>query len=291
VIPFEMVEPASLKEAVALLDPEDPTIRPVAGGTALMLMMKAGVFQPSRLICLHKIEPDFSRIAVASAGELHIGAMATLSQVEHDPNVAARLPVLTQALRRLSNPRVRNVARVGGALAHGDPHMDLPPVLTALGARITISGPNGTRELPLEQLYSGYYETVLEKNELITAAAVPALGGRKAAYMKVTLRTADDWPALGVAVTFALKDGAMRDPVVVVSAATEKVTRMSGAEKILQGAPAEDAVLKRAGDAAAEEASILADAHGSAAYKRELLRVYLRRAVRRALGEDARQVA
>ena len=67
-IPFEMVEPASLKEAVALLDPEDPTIRPVAGGTALMLMMKAGVFQPSRLICLHKIEPDFSRIAVASAG-------------------------------------------------------------------------------------------------------------------------------------------------------------------------------------------------------------------------------
>jgi carbon-monoxide dehydrogenase medium subunit len=291
VIPFEMVEPASLKEAVALLDPEDPTIRPVAGGTALMLMMKAGVFQPSRLICLHKIEPDFSRIAVASAGELHIGAMATLSQVEHDPNVAARLPVLTQALRRLSNPRVRNVARVGGALAHGDPHMDLPPVLTALGARITISGPNGTRELPLEQLYSGYYETVLEKNELITAAAVPALGARKAAYMKVTSRTADDWPALGVAVTFALKDGAMRDPVVVVSAATEKVTRMSGAEKILQGAPAEDAVLKRAGDAAAEEASILADAHGSAAYKRELLRVYLRRAVRRALGEDARQVA
>ncbi|HZC56964.1 MAG TPA: xanthine dehydrogenase family protein subunit M [Xanthobacteraceae bacterium] len=290
-IPFEMVEPASLKEAVALLDPEDPTIRPVAGGTALMLMMKAGVFQPSRLICLHKIEPDFSRIAVASAGELHIGAMATLSQVEHDPNVAARLPVLTQALRRLSNPRVRNVARVGGALAHGDPHMDLPPVLTALGARITISGPNGTRELPLEQLYSGYYETVLEKNELITAAAVPALGARKAAYMKVTSRTADDWPALGVAVTFALKDGAMRDPVVVVSAATEKVTRMSGAEKILQGAPAEDAVLKRAGDAAAEEASILADAHGSAAYKRELLRVYLRRAVRRALGEDARQVA
>jgi carbon-monoxide dehydrogenase medium subunit len=186
---------------------------------------------------------------------------------------------------------VRNVARVGGALAHGDPHMDLPPVLTALGARISIAGPNGNRELPLEQLYAGYYETVLEKNELITAATVPALGVRKAAYMKVTSRTADDWPSLGVAVTFALKDGAIRDPIVVVSAATEKVTRMAGAERLLQGAAAEDAVLKRAGDAAAEEASILADAHGSAAYKRELLRVYLRRAVRHALREDARRVA
>jgi carbon-monoxide dehydrogenase medium subunit len=290
-IPFDMVEPSSLDEAISLLDPEDPTIRPVAGGTALMLMMKAGVFQPSRLICLHKIEADYSRIAVTGAGELQIGAMATLSRLEHDSNVAKLFPVLKNALRRLSNPRVRNVARVGGALAHGDPHMDLPPVLTALGARITIAGPNGVRELPLEQLYSGYYETVLEKNELITAATVPAFGARKAAYMKVTSRTADDWPALGVAVTFALDDGAMRDPIVVVSAATEKVTRMAGAEQLLQGAAAEDAVLKRAGDAAADEASILADAHGSAAYKRELLRVYLRRAVRHALADDTRQVA
>jgi carbon-monoxide dehydrogenase medium subunit len=290
-IPFEMVEPASLDEAISLLDPEDPTIRPVAGGTALMLMMKAGVFQPSRLICLHKIEPEHSRITVTAAGELRIGALATLSQLEHDANVAKLFPVLKRGLQRLSNPRVRNVARVGGALAHGDPHMDLPPVLTALGARITIKGRNGEREMPLEQLYAGYYETVLQKDELITAAIVPALGGRKAAYMKVTSRTADDWPTLGVAVTFALKDGALRDPIVVASAATEKVTRMASAEKLLQGSAADDAVLKRAGDAAAEEASILADAHGSAAYKRELLRVYLRRAVRRALDQDAREVA
>jgi aerobic carbon-monoxide dehydrogenase medium subunit len=290
-IPFDMVEPASLDEAMGLLDPEDPTIRPVAGGTALMLMMKAGVFQPSRLICLHKIEPEFSQISVTSAGELRIGAMATLSQLEHDANVAKLFPVLKNGMSRLSNPRVRNVARIGGALAHGDPHMDLPPMLTALGARITIKSPQGEREMPLEQLYAGYYETVLQKNELITAATVPPLGARKAAYMKVTSRTADDWPTLGVAVTFALKDGAMCDPIAVVSAATEKVTRMVEVEKLLQGAAAEDAVLNRAGDAAAEEASILSDAHGSAAYKRELLRVYLRRAVRHALGEDARQVA
>jgi carbon-monoxide dehydrogenase medium subunit len=288
VIPFEMVEPASLKEAVSLLDPQEPTIRPVAGGTALMLMMKAGVFQPSRLICLHKIEPEHARITASGSGELRIGAMATLSEVEHDANVARHFPMLKRAMRTLSNPRVRNVARVGGALAHGDPHMDLPPVLTALGGQVSITGPNGNRELPLEELYVGYYETALEKDELITAVTVPALDGRKAAYMKVTSRTADDWPALGVALTFALKDGAIHDPVVIVSAATEKVTRMASAEQVLQGAAIDDAVLTRAGEAAAAEASILADAHGSAAYKRELLRVYLRRAVRRALGEDVR---
>jgi carbon-monoxide dehydrogenase medium subunit len=116
---------------------------------------------------------------------------------------------------------------------------------------------------------------------------VPALDGRKAAYMKVTSRTADDWPALGVAVSFAQKDGAIRDPIVVVSAATEKVTRMASAEKALQGAAPNDAALARAGEAAAAEAQILADAHGSAAYKRELLRVYVRRAVRQALSEGA----
>ena len=285
-IPFEMVEPTSLKEAVSLLDPQEPTIRPVAGGTALMLMMKAGVFQPTRLVCLHKIEPEHARIAVVNGGALRIGAMATLSQLEHDANVAKHQPMLARAMRALSNVRVRNVARVGGALAHGDPHMDLPPVLTALGARVAISGPKQSREMPLEELYSGYYETVLEKNELITAVTVPPLGERKAAYMKVTSRTADDWPSLGVAVSFGLRDGTVRDPIVVVSAATEKVTRMLTAEQALEGAAPDDAALHRASDAAAEEVETLSDAHGSAPYKRELLRVYLRRAVRQAL--DAR---
>ncbi len=289
-IPFEMVEPRSLEEAVALLDPTETTIRAVAGGTALMLMMKAGVFQPTRLVCLHRIEPEHARITLTEAGELRIGAMASLSEVEKDSNVAARLPVLKNALRRLSNPRVRNVARVGGALAHGDPHMDLPPVLAALGARVTINGPNTSRELPLLELFAGYYETVLEKNELITAVTVPQLHDRKSAYIKVTSRSADDWPAVGVAVTFSLHDGVLRDPIVVVSAATEKVTRLAGAEQVLQGAAIDDAVLRRAGDAAAAEASVLADAHGSAAYKRELLRVYLRRAVRQALDESTPQV-
>jgi carbon-monoxide dehydrogenase medium subunit len=286
-IPFEMAEPTSLKEAMALLDPEDGAVRPVAGGTALMLMMKAGVFQPTRLVSLQHIEKDYSAIARTGDGGLRIGAMATLTQVEHDANVAA-FPVLKRTMRTLSNVRVRNVARVGGALAHGDPHMDLPPVLAALRARVSIVGPSGKRELAVEELYAGYYQTVLERNELIEAVTVPALKDRKAAYAKVTSRSADDWPSLGVAVSFAMQDGKLRDPIAVVSAATAKVTRLASAEKLLQGASADDTTLRRAGEAAAAEASIIADAHGSAAYKKELLRVYLGRAVRQALDGNAR---
>ena len=280
--PFEMAEPVSLSEAVAMLDPQEPTIRPVAGGTALMLMMKAGVFHPTRLVSLRRIEPEHARIAMNDSGELRIGALATLSELEHDRNIAAHLPMLKRALRTLSNPRVRNVARVGGALAHGDPHMDLPPMLAALGAGVTITGPKGRRELPLAELYTGYYETVLERNELITAVTVPPLGGRKAAYVKVTARSADDWPALGIAVSFMLKHGALHDPVVVISAATEKVTRLTAAERVLHNERLDEQLLRSAGDAAAKEAILLTDAHGSAGYKRELLRVYLGRAVRRA---------
>jgi carbon-monoxide dehydrogenase medium subunit len=281
-IPFEMAEPASLTEAVAMLDPQEPTIRPVAGGTALMLMMKAGVFHPTRLVSLQRIEPEHARIGMNGSGEFRIGALATLSELEHDRNIAAHLPMLKRALRTLSNPRVRNVARVGGALAHGDPHMDLPPMLAALAARVTITGPKGARELPLAELYTGYYETVLERNELITTVTVPPLGGRKAAYVKVTARSADDWPALGIAVSFMLKHGALHDPVVVVGAATEKVTRLAAAEQVLHNARLDEQLLQRAGDAAAKEAILLTDAHGSAGYKRELLRVYLGRVVRQA---------
>ncbi len=117
-------------------------MRPIAGGTALMLMMKAGVFNPEKLVSLRKIESKYSSIAAGADG-LRIGAMTTLSALEHSADVKKHAPVITRTLLTLSNVRVRNVATVGGALAHGDPHMDLPPVLMALGATLTVIGPEG----------------------------------------------------------------------------------------------------------------------------------------------------
>ncbi len=210
--------------------------------------------------------------------------MASLSQLEQARPVAEAFPVLKRALRTLSNIRVRNVARVGGALAHGDPHMDLPPLLAALGATVAIRGPEGTRELAVEDLYAGYYETVLQRGELIESVSLPPLNGAKTAYIKVTSRSADDWPSLNLGVRLEMDGDSIRHARLVVSAATEKVMRLRQTEDMLAGErPAKEKLLE-AGECAAREVSFLSDAHGSAAYKKELLRVYLRRAVQEACG-------
>ena len=280
-IPFELAQPSSLQEAVGLLDPDDPTIRPLGGGTALMLMMKLGLFQPSLLVSLAEVEEAYRGISAAADGALTIGALTPLRALEQSADIP---DVVRRTMRTLSNVRVRNVATVGGSLAHGDPHMDLPPVMTALGASVTVMGPSGERTIALEDLYQGYYETALVPNELIASLSVPSQAGMRAAYKKVTTRSADDWPALGVAVSIDL-EGAVK---VVVSAAMEKPTRMTGSESLLSGGTSDDEVLKRAGDAAAEEAELISDPQGSAAYKRELLRVTVGRAVRQALdGEES----
>jgi carbon-monoxide dehydrogenase medium subunit len=281
-IPFDLAEPATLPEAIALLDPDDAAVRPIAGGTALMLMMKAGVFRPARLVSLRAIR-ELRAIATRPDGALTIGAMTPLSALERDPAMRAHAPVVTATLRTLSNVRVRNVATIGGHLAHADPHMDLPPVLIALGAHIVVTGPAGARTIPVEDLFAGYFETVLARDELITAVVVPAQGGRRSAYLKCTTRATHDWPALGVAVSLDRDGASIRDARIVISAATERPIRLPDAEAALRGGGKDDAVLRRAGDAAAEEAQTISDGQGSAAYKRQLVRVYVRRALAAAL--------
>src|SRR5689334_18572103 len=138
--PFDLVEPRSLAEAIAALQDEDA--RPMSGGTAVMLMMKAGVLKPARLVSLRKLSLEKMEL---HGGVLHVGAMTTLRALERSVIVRKGWPVITRTLRTLSNVRVRNVATIGGHLAHGDPHTDLPPLLSALGATVTIAGPKGER--------------------------------------------------------------------------------------------------------------------------------------------------
>jgi len=280
--PFELAEPTSLAAAVQLLDPDDETVRPIAGGTALMLMMKAGVFRPTKLVSLRKIEQRYATIAVDANG-LTIGAMTSLSDLEHSTDIGGHVPLVSQTLLTLSNVRVRNIATVGGALAHGDPHMDLPPVLMALGASVTVAGPKGEHSLPVEDLFTGYYETVLAKNELIASVRIPMQHDKHAAYLKVTTGSADDWPALGVAVVIEGNRDAVTSTRIVASAATEKAMRLKSAEAVLNGKRIEDALVRQAADAAVVEAEFVADVRGSIPYKRELMRVYVRRAICAAL--------
>jgi carbon-monoxide dehydrogenase medium subunit len=270
--PFELAQPASIAEALSLLRSEGA--RPLSGGTALMLMMKAGVFRPARLVSLRRL--GLERIEAAPDGGLRIGAMTTLRALERSAAALKAFPVIPRTLRTLANVRVRNVATVGGALAHADPHMDLPPLLSALGAMAAIAGPAGERRVPVEELYAGYLENTLKGDELITRVDLPAPGNRRAAYLKCTTRSADDWPAVGIAVVLEGETSRL-----FVSAATDKPTRLLAAEKILRSGLDEGSV-KRAAQAAAEEVQVESDLHGSAAYKKQLIRVYLARAIHEA---------
>lgn len=286
---FDLVTPASLPDAIKLLGSGDPTIRPFSGGTALMLMMKSGVFQPSVLVNLRGLGADLGKIEQRGSSGLRIGALTTLSALEWSPEIDHIAPVIGRTMKRLANVRVRNVASVGGALAHGDPHMDLPPVLTCLGASVVAAGPEGERTIPLSEFFVGYYETVLEAGELITAVELPDQEGWTSVYLKTTTRSADDWPALGVAISLKLREGLVEDCRFVASAATEKATRLADAETYVRGKTVDDKVFRAAADEAAAEAETVSDSRGSAEYKTQLLRVQLRRALEQATAQDRPQ--
>jgi carbon-monoxide dehydrogenase medium subunit len=280
---FDLVEPATLDEAVALLDPQDKTVRAIAGGTALMLMMKTRLFQPTRLISLRRLNGDLRGIRVDESGGLRIGAMTSLAELEYSPLLASTYPVMSRALRTLSNIRIRNVATLGGHLAHGDPHMDLPPILLTLSARISARSTRGLRSIDVSDLFVGYYQTGLEKDELITAVDVPSQPpGAYSWYEKFTARSADDWPTVGVAVWYSVDSNVITEARIAVSAATERPMRIHAAEAVLVQSPPTPQMFLKAADAAADEVQPIADLHGTASYKREMVRVHVRRALEKA---------
>jgi carbon-monoxide dehydrogenase medium subunit len=285
---FELVEPATLDEAVALLDPDDAAVRAIAGGTALMLMMKARLFQPVRLVSLRRVNGTLRGVRGNGHGGLTIGAMTTLTELERSPEIAAAVPVMSRALRTLSNVRIRNVATLGGHLAHGDPHMDLPPILLTLGARVRAVSRRGERWIDVADLFVGYYQVAVARDELITDIEVPAQpAGVHAWYAKFAALSADDWPSVGVAVWYRTEADRIAEARVAVSAATERPLRIAGAEAALVGAAPTPQAFAAAADAAADAIEPMADIRGSAAYKREMVRVHTRRALARALQAPA----
>lgn len=275
---LEYVEPQSLQAVFAQLDPDDPAVRPIGGGTALMLMMKAGLYKPRRLVSLRRAGNPFDSFARnADGGSFRIGALTTFAQLEHAPEIRSHFPAISQAMKTLANVRVRNVATVGGNLAHADPHLDLPPIWVALDATALIVSARGERIVPVENIFAGYYETTIANDELVAGIDVPIRPGWRSRYVKVTTRAAHDWPALGLAFSLDFSGTRIRDLRLVFSAAVDRPVRLSRAEDALRGKPVDDASLGRAVDACLGEVEIASDSRGSSDYKKHLLAVHFRR--------------
>lgn len=277
---FELREPRSVDEALALLSDRAEDVRPIAGGTALMLVMRYGYFWPETLVSLRRLDAELGGIGSDADGNLRIGATTTLRELETSDVITARVPAMIGALRQLANVRVRNVATIGGHLCHGDPHMDLPPLLMALDARVRVASLRGPRWVPVADLYAGYYETVLADDELLTEVTIPAQRCEAdTTYLKFSARSADDWPTLGVAVG-GMRDGRRLSGVrVAVAAVGDRVTRVATAESLLEGELPSKELFAHV--AATSAAAMVGDGD---AYMGELVRVQVRRALAAALG-------
>ena len=287
--PFEYRTPKSLKEVHANLKEFGSDAKLVAGGTALIIMMKQRLVRPSCLISLRSVR-GLNGIELQNGG-LRIGGLATHRQLETSPLIRRRLRMLAETYHHVATLRVRNMATVGGGLAHADPNQDPPPSLIALGATLKATSANGSRVIPMDEFFKDYYETVLNPDEVITEVMVPKLPPNSgAAYIKFLPRTADDYATVSAAAVLTLDKSNKTIADVRIALGSVGVTpiRATAAEAVLRGQPLKTEAFAEAGEKAKEAVDPISDFRGSAGYKKDMAAVFVRRALEKALG-DLRQ--
>ena len=282
-IDFQYHNSGSMREAFELLDRYGNDARVIAGGTALVLQMKQRLAQPEHVIGLRRI-PGLSEIRREADGQVLIGSMTTHRQIETDPLLKERLPLLPSTFRQASTPRIRSMATLGGGLAHGDPNQDPPPALIALGAQAVISSSTGERLLPVEDLFIDYFETDLRPGEIMTEVIIPPLpSGTGGVYLKFLPKTVDDYATVSVAALVTKGEGnTCQDVRIVLGAVGVTPVRATDAEAVLRGKTLDEKNIQACGEAVSDAVDPLDDFRGSASYKRDMAEVFTRRAVQQA---------
>lgn len=259
----EWLAPRSLAEAVALRAEHGEEAVLVAGGTFVAVMINQRLAAPARFLALRNVA-GLDRIA-ADGDELVLGATATHRAVEDSELVRRGWPGVAEAFEVVATPRIRNQATVGGVVAHADYASDPPTMLTALGARAVLRSPGGERQVPLAELIRGAYDTAIAGDELLTEIRVPA-GAERAVYRKFRSRSHEDLPCVGVAAVVA--GGAL---TVTVGAACARPLVLPDACRLGDA--------RAIGEAYAGAIDAISDLRGSAAYRRRVVAVEVRRAV------------
>src|SRR5688572_15075002 len=281
-IGFDYLAPDSLEEACSLLGERGEDARLIAGGTALVLLMKQRLVRPEVLVSLKRLEA--LRNVEHVDGQLRIGATATHRSVEQNAHVRQHLPVLAETLRRVATPRIRNQGTLGGNLAHADPNQDPPPTLLVLNAAVELRSAGGERSVPLDEFFTDYYETAIQPGEILTSIRIPLpAAGTSAAFIKFLPRTADDYATVSASASLRLDQGRLRDVRVALGSAGPTPLRARQAESMLEGQEPSEALLREAAAMVKDEVDPIGDIRGSAGYKRDMAAVFTYRAVRQAL--------
>jgi len=275
---FDYYEAKTLGETVDILSSGEE-IRILAGGCGILLLMKQGVYFPKGLVNIKKV-PGLNHIQMEN-GEIIIGALSTLNEVKTSPLILKKIPILGEALECVATDRIRNMATLGGSLAHADPNSDVAPPLLVLEARARLFGRDGEREVPLEFFFQNYYETVLQSTDVLKEVVVPIFTqGKSGIYIRFQVRKAMDKPMPGVAVLIDLEEDVktIHKARIALSGVGNIPIRLKEGEEFLKGKEDHPEVREGMASLLKDKIHPTSEYHYSTEYKKEMATVFLKRA-------------
>ncbi len=279
---FDYHEPKSLEEACRLLGELGEKARPLAGGTDLIVNLKKKVMEADHLIGLTRLE-ELRRIEDAGGG-LELGGCITAAELADSPLVRERFPALAEGASRLGSPLIRNLATAAGNLVSARPAADLPPPLMAYGAAVALSGPAGSRSVPLEEFFEGPGSTVMGQEEILSSIRItPDSERHGGAYLKLGIRETLEISIVNVASYIGMNGDTINSARIVLGAVAPTPIRARSAEDVLRGERPSEALFEEAARAAAQDARPIDDFRASAAYRRDMVAVLTRRTLESAL--------
>lgn len=281
---FDYHAPKTLTEACVLLDELGEKAIVLGGGSDLLHKMKNGHLTPEHVVSL-KHMTHLREIRHEEGRGTVIGALVTPNGVYTSLLLQERYLSLPMAAHEMGNPQVRNRGTVGGNICNASPLADLPPLLIALNASVRVAEYAGERVVPLEDFICGPGKTLIKRDEILAEVIIPDQATTGSTYIKFGLRKSGALAVVGVAVAVTVQDGVLLDARIVMGAVAPVPMRAKDAEAMLKGQVITDALLEKAADSAAAECKPITDLRGSAEYRREMIRVLTRRALRKAIDE------